>query len=196
MTKKSYIVQSIDKGIWKIPAGSNMYLLRLDENIVIDAGERQFRREAGYIERIIDPRDVKKVIFTHFHYDHIGNFDLFPNAEFYASSEAIASFKKDPSGTVLNDDMAEKFKNAIDRVKPASKFQHPQLQIIKTPGHTKGSICIYDKERKILFSGDTIFPDKKIGRTDFPTSSPADMQRSLMVLVGFPFKVLCPGHDL
>jgi len=188
-------VQNIEKGIWKIPAGSNMYLLRIDENIVIDAGDRTYRREAGYIERIMDPRDVKKVIFTHFHYDHIGNFDLFPNAEFYASAEAIASFKKDPAGTVLNDDMAEKFKAAIDRVKPVSQLNHPQLQVVKTPGHTKGSICIYHKERKILFSGDTIFPDKRVGRTDLPTSSPADMQRSLMVLIGFPFRLLCPGHD-
>jgi hydroxyacylglutathione hydrolase len=195
MKEKSYIVQNIDKGIWKIPAGSNIYLLRLDENIVIDTGERKNRREAGYIERIIDVRDVKKVIFTHIHHDHIGNFDLFPNADFFASQEAISSFKRDPEGTTLSKDMAEKFKRVIDKIKPASELNNKNLKIIRTPGHTKGSICIYLKEKKILFSGDTIFPNKVVGRTDFPTSAPEDMQRSLMILVGYPFKILCPGHD-
>ena len=195
MNRKSYIVQNIDNGVWKIPAGSNIYLLRLDENIVIDTGERKNKREAGYIERIIDTRDIKKVIFTHLHHDHIGNFDLFPNAEFYASQEAISSFKEDPEGTTLSKDMAEKFKKIIDKVIPIEKLENKHLEIIMTPGHTKGSICIYFKERKILFSGDTIFPNKVVGRTDFPTSAPQEMQKSLMKLIEYPFKILCPGHD-
>lgn len=193
MKEKSYIVQNIDKGIWKIPAGSNMYLLRLDENIVIDAGERSKRKEAEYIEHIIDPRMVKKVIFTHLHYDHIGNFDLFPNAEFFASEEEISSFRKDPEGTVLNKEMAEKFQKT--ELKPISQLNIPQFEIIKTPGHTKGSICIYMKEKKILFSGDTIFDNKVLGRTDLPTSLPKEMSKSLMKLINYPFKILCPGHD-
>lgn len=193
MKSKSFIVQSIDKGIWKIPAGSNIYLLRLDEPIVIDAGERKHRREAGYIEHIMDPRDVKKVIFTHLHYDHIGNFDMFPNAEFFASEEAIYSFMKNPEDTVLDKEMAERLKSV--KLKPLRKFKHDKLEVISTPGHTKGSICIYYKEKKILFSGDTIFNNKVIGRTDFPTSDPKEMQKSLMKLISYPFKILCPGHD-
>ncbi len=195
MTKKSYIVQNIDKGIWKIPAGSNIYILRLDEPIAIDAGDRKFRKEAGFVEHIIDPRDIKKVIFTHLHHDHIGNFDLFPNAEFYASQEAISSFKRDAEATVLNKDMAEKFKNVIGKVKPTGQFSHKDIEIIETPGHTKGSICVYLKEKQILFSGDTIFPNKQIGRTDFPTSAPEEMPKTMMKLVNYPFKILCPGHD-
>ncbi len=130
MTKKSYIVQNIDKGIWKIPAGSNIYILRLDIPIAIDAGDRRFRKEAEFIEHIIDPRDVKKVIFTHLHHDHIGNFDLFPNAELFASQEAIASFKKDAEATVHNKDMAEKFKKVIDKVSPAKDFKHKDIEFI------------------------------------------------------------------
>ncbi len=193
MKEKSYIAQNIEKGIWKITAGSNIYLLRLDETIVIDAGERGKRKEAEFIEHVIDPRLVKKVIFTHLHYDHIGNFDLFPNAEFFASEEAIKSFKEDPEGTVLDKGMAEKFKKA--ELKPISQLNNKHIEIIKTPGHTKGSICIYMKEKQILFSGDTIFPNKQIGRTDLPTSLPKEMPKSLMKLVNYPFKLLCPGHD-
>ncbi|MBN2112413.1 MBL fold metallo-hydrolase [Candidatus Woesearchaeota archaeon] len=193
MKEKSYIVQNIDKGIWKIPAGSNIYLLRLDEPIVIDAGERSKRKEAEFIEHIIDPRMVRKVIFTHLHYDHIGNFDLFPNAEFFASEEEIESFKKDPEGTVLNKEMAEKFQKA--ELKPVSRINNPKIEIIKTQGHTKGSICIYLREQQILFSGDTIFKEKVLGRTDLPNSLPEEMPKSLMKLINYPFKILCPGHD-
>lgn len=193
MKEKSYIVQKCEDRIWKIPAGSNIYLLRLDENILIDAGERSKRKEACYVEHIIDSRRIDKIIFTHLHYDHIGNFDMFPNAELFASEEAIASFKKDPEGTVLDKEMAEKFKNAD--LKPISRLKIPQLEIIKTPGHTKGSICIYHKEKKILFSGDTLFEKKVLGRTDLPSSVPEEMNKSLMKLVDYPFKLLLPGHD-
>ncbi len=195
MSEKSYIVQNIDKGIWKIPAGSNIYLLMLDEPIVIDTGERRKRKEAEFIEHIIDPRNVKKIIFTHLHHDHIGNFDIFPNAELFASEEEISSFKQDPEGTTLSKDMAEKFKRVIDRIKPTSKLNNPKLEIIKTPGHTKGSICIYYKEKEILFSGDTIFPNRVLGRTDFPTSEPDMMRKTLMKLINYKFRILCPGHD-
>ena len=196
MTKKSYIVQNIDKGIWKIPAGGNIYLLRLDIPIVIDAGDRKFRKEAGFIEHIIDPRDVKKVIFTHLHYDHIGNFDIFPNAEFYASQEEISAFKNNPEAAVQDKEIAEKFKAVIDKVKPIREFSHKDIEIVETPGHTKGSICIYLKKKQVLFSGDTIFPNKQIGRTDFPTSAPEEMPKTMMKLINYPFKILCPGHDI
>ncbi len=191
-TKKSYIAQNIEKGIWKISAGSNIYVLLLKEPVVIDAGIRGMRKEAGFIERVIDPRYVKKVIFTHLHYDHIGNFDLFPNAEFFAGENEIKSLNEDKEGTILNKDMAAKF-NA--ELKPAEKLEIPEIEIISTPGHTKGSICIYYKEKKILFSGDTIFPNKNLGRTDLPTSVPKEMPKSLAKLVEYPFKKLCPGHE-
>ncbi len=40
------------------------------------------------------------------------------------------------------------------------------LRVLHTPGHTPGSICLYDVEQNILFSGDTLFRDS-IGRSDF-----------------------------
>ena len=56
MNRESYIVQNIDKGVWKIPAGSNIYLLRLDENILIDTGDRKNRREEENMARPVSAR--------------------------------------------------------------------------------------------------------------------------------------------
>jgi len=42
--------------------------------------------------------------------------------------------------------------------------------VIETPGHTIGSICLYNKENAVLFSGDTLFFES-IGRYDLPTGN-------------------------
>ncbi len=59
------------------------------------------------------------------------------------------------------------------------KLVGEDFQIIQTPGHTPGSICLLYKKDKILFSGDTIFADGNIGRTDFTYSSGKKMRQSL-----------------
>ena len=68
----------------------------------------------------------------------------------------------------------------------------PEIKVIKTPGHTYNSICfLYEG---VLFSGDTIFHDDGIGRTDLVDSVPEKMQESLDLLTTIPYKILCPGH--
>lgn len=57
-----------------------------------------------------------------------------------------------------------------------------KFEIISTPGHTPGSICLLNKKDKILFSGDTIFADNNIGRTDFAYSDRKKMKESLAKL--------------
>lgn len=70
------------------------------------------------------------------------------------------------------------------------------IQIIHTPGHTKGSCCYYIEEEDVLFSGDTVFYGS-VGRTDFPGGSTADIVRSLHKLVdSLPEETeVFPGHD-
>ena len=70
-----------------------------------------------------------------------------------------------------------------------------KLKVIATPGHTEGSVCYYDEELKILFSGDTLFKGT-CGRVDLPTGNARSMRDSLhrlRDLIPDDVKVL-PGH--
>ena len=184
-------VKKISQNIWKIIGDSNVYFLDFEEKILIDTGNRKDNALIkSFLTKLIPLEKINKVIFTHLHYDHVGNFDLFPNAEFFASVEAIEDLKKNPLATILKQDIAEKFKT-ID-LKPAEDCCG--LKIINTPGHTRGGICIWYEKEKILFSGDTMFY-KGLGRTDLPTSVPDEMHKTVMKLLELNHKILCPGHD-
>ncbi|MCP3682972.1 MAG: MBL fold metallo-hydrolase [bacterium] len=185
------MIKKISDGIWKVPADSNLYFLDFDEKIIIDTGRRaNISMIKQFLGKVVDFDKIQKVVFTHLHADHTGNFDLFKNAEFFASEKEIECFKRDPNGTVLDEEVALKLKEI--ELKPLEKIDG--LEIIETPGHTAGSICLWKADEKLLFSGDTIFK-AGVGRTDLPTSVPEEMQKSINKLVGYNFRILCPGHD-
>ena len=69
---------------------------------------------------------------------------------------------------------------------------HHHFNVIHTPGHTGGSICLLGQNE--IFTGDTLFADS-IGRVDFPESSPQQMQTSLAKLSLLPDRLTTyPGH--
>ena len=70
------------------------------------------------------------------------------------------------------------------------------VQMLHTPGHTKGSCCYYLKEEGVLFSGDTLFCGS-VGRTDFPGGSASQIRDSLhRLLAALPDDTsVYPGHD-
>ena len=75
------------------------------------------------------------------------------------------------------------------------QFGSFELQLLHTPGHTAGSISLYDRNRKILFSGDTWFGNGWYGRTDIGGSM-QDLKKSLSQLNSLDIKLLCPGHHV
>ena len=70
-----------------------------------------------------------------------------------------------------------------------------EFKVIHTPGHTKGSSCIYSEKHNMLFSGDTLFRGTW-GRTDLPTSSFEDIINSITKkLMLLPDEtIVYPGH--
>ena len=80
-------------------------------------------------------------------------------------------------------------------VEENNKLFNTNITIIETPGHTKGSICLYSAEDKILFSGDTLFY-RGIGRTDFPDGDQKAIIHSIKTkLFTLPEDtIIYPGH--
>ena len=182
-------MEKITDNISKLNVDSNIYLIK-NINTIIDTGPPDYKDTVKKeLSKVIDLKNIKKVILTHLHYDHLGNFDLFPNAEFFASEQEIKDFKNSKEAATLNPELAEAFTKQLKPLKDFNGFK-----ILKTPGHTRGSICIYYAKEKILFTGDTLF-NNGFGRTDLPTSDPDKMEATLKFVKNIDYKILCPGHD-
>jgi glyoxylase-like metal-dependent hydrolase (beta-lactamase superfamily II) len=74
------------------------------------------------------------------------------------------------------------------------RFGSHELEVLHTPGHTRGSVTFYCAEEHVAFTGDTLFR-MSIGRTDFAGGSWSDMQKSLKLLAELPGEtIVYPGH--
>jgi glyoxylase-like metal-dependent hydrolase (beta-lactamase superfamily II) len=74
------------------------------------------------------------------------------------------------------------------------KSQMSNFELLETPGHTPGSVCLYFPEDKVLFSGDTLFR-MGYGRTDLPGGNWEQLCESLTRLFELPSDVrVYPGH--
>ncbi|OYT43648.1 MAG: MBL fold metallo-hydrolase [Candidatus Aenigmarchaeota archaeon ex4484_56] len=179
---------------------SNIYLI--DNYLLIDTGLGIFFKEVIETMRAsgIIPEEIKIILNTHCHYDHIGGNKKFRDlskAEIYAHKEDAKNIETGENtiyelfgNTFHSTSVNRKLKDG-DVIKTPEHF----FEVIHTPGHTKGSICLYDPYNKILFSGDTLFADS-IGRVDFPTGNREDMIKSLNKLKELDVTLLFPGHGI
>jgi len=87
-------------------------------------------------------------------------------------------------------------KSKVNTVEDKEKILlgNTELEVIHTPGHTIGSICLVDRKNNILYSGDTIF-ENTYGRTDLITGSHEDMKKTLdKLFLEFDDIQVLPGH--
>ncbi|MEM1534942.1 MAG: MBL fold metallo-hydrolase [Candidatus Pacearchaeota archaeon] len=180
--------------------GSNVYLLK-DKKILIDTSSRANREQliADLNKVGLSVEQIKIVLLTHAHSDHIANAELFVKAKIYADVNEIRWLDKAlEHGHSFLFASRDEIKRARERLYHLPLKSIKGIKIIRTPGHTAGSVCfLYTRNKKnILFSGDTLF-DKNfmiIGRTDLPESRPELMQDSLEKIKKIKFDLLCPGH--
>lgn len=175
---------------------SNAYCIIGDEPILIDTGDPSSREQIfSALDPYYRPDQIRHVIFTHLHYDHVANWENFTNATFYAHPLEIEAFQSDPYGTVLEPHIAHSLKRCeMHDITRTSAF-HGFLEVLHTPGHTMGSIIIAYPDKHILFTGDTLFRRGLVGRTDLPTSRPDKLSASLDIIASYKKYDILPGHD-
>jgi len=70
-----------------------------------------------------------------------------------------------------------------------------EFSIIHTPGHTPGSISLYNKKERVIFTGDTVFALGGVGSTDHIYSDPLELADSINKILTFPDNtIILPGH--
>lgn len=169
---------------------SNIYYLS-NERVLIDTGCPTDKKE---LKKIIKDLKIKAVIITHSHWDHIGNIDIFGKIPVYMSKESIDIYEKDKDQLMrfyVREMNKPEFKTYKFKVLQDELFG---LKIIKTPGHLRDSIAIYDPKNQYLFSGDTIFANGIVGRTDLTGGDLLSLKKSLKTLSKLQLKTLFPGH--
>ncbi|TFH28162.1 MAG: MBL fold metallo-hydrolase, partial [Promethearchaeota archaeon] len=68
------------------------------------------------------------------------------------------------------------------------------FQVMETPGHSPGSITLYESTHKLLFPGDVVFPQGSFGRYDFPGGNLSTLTQSIKRLTDLDVEVLGAGH--
>ncbi len=167
------------------------------EAMVIDPGDQ--------IEDILkilreEKLTLKQIVITHAHIDHVGGAmklkaatgaPILMNQNDYALLKMLdvqaAWIGMRPPGMVQVDEPVEQGR--------ALKIGNISSNVIHTPGHTEGSICLYFPVENKLIAGDTLFAGS-IGRTDLPGGSMEKIMRSLHTQVlALPDETeVVPGH--
>jgi len=179
--------------------GSNIYVI--DGELVVDAGTGEFFQETkDAIQNNIGISRLKTIINTHCHYDHSGGDKKLRDwlGAVICAHEKDRKSLETGNGTQANFFRAVSRSVTVDRkLRDGGKIntRNFSFEVVHTPGHTPGSICLYEREKRILISGDTLFEDG-VGRTDLEGGDRSELRKSLERLAELPITHLLPGHGM
>ena len=162
------------------PMDNNVFVVRCAQT-----GEAVLLDAANEHDRLLDlcrRLDVRKVLETHGHWDHI------------QAVPAVRDAGYDVAVTAADADMLDAYDLLLED-ESVIEVGRLRLHTIATPGHTPGSMCFRLEGSPLLFSGDTLFPGGP-GATKFPGGDFDAIIRSLDErLLGLPTDTLVlPGH--
>jgi len=191
----------------------NCFIIVGDGLVLVDTG---LPGNAGkileYVQKTLGciPSDIETIILTHYHLDHTGNaYEIWDisgakvaiHADDAAYVEGIKPMPV-PGGFIGILYRMFKFFFKFKPVQPDiilhDNDQIASLTCIHTPGHTPGSICLYDPKFRILFAGDALrFSHGKLEGPP-PQFTPAmdQAQASIKKIGTLDFDILLPGHGV
>jgi len=181
--------------------GSHVYVIKgHTKNVLIDTGVagkfpllKRRLTELG-----LRVRDMNLVILTHEHYDHIG-----ATASFHETA-VVAAHRLAANKLELQDEFVtfRKYKDQPSRpfwvdiwLQDGSIIDlgNYELEVIHTPGHTSGCICLYEPRAGFLFTGDTVFAGGTLSEIAVG-GNVSDYVNSVRRLSNLKIKRLFPGH--
>ena len=183
----------------------NTYVVSDDtlECVIIDCGA-YYDDERKAITEYIDSRGLKPVhlLATHGHWDHNLGIDTIYQTyglQVEAAKEDDFIITDIPRNfqSIIGAPLRREYPTVGRYFSPGEviSFGNHSLQVLKTPGHSPGSVVFYCVEEHTAFTGDTLFR-MSVGRTDFEGGSYTDLMASLVhVLAKLPSDtVVLPGH--
>jgi hydroxyacylglutathione hydrolase len=153
--------------------------------------------DAGVVPMAIRPYkdNIDTIVLTHCHFDHTARVKEIA----FMCKAKVAIHKYDAGGLVddsrsLSLNFGARSPGIVPDIELAEGDVIGELEVLHTPGHTPGSICLFSERDKILISGDTVFSDGCFGRYDFPGGSRIELAQSLNRLSFLDVEGLYPGH--
>jgi hydroxyacylglutathione hydrolase len=189
------------EGEWGWPSkfSSHSYFLKGEtRSVLIDPGCSTHR--VGLETFFPKEQSPDMIVVTHEHWDHVCAVDFFPKAEKACSRNGLRALNRKDDDVIHHEQRGEKLVSKFTRgledgdVIELGKFK---LEILLTPGHTAGSLCVYEPERKWLFTGDSLFSPPMLSGI-FESGSRAEHIHSLERLFLLAKKrgvdMIYPGH--
>lgn len=178
---------------------SNCYIVSVDNKaIVIDPGGED-KRIIKKIQK--DNLEVVSIVLSHYHCDHIEAVEAIRKS----FDCPVLAHKKEANGLLdpLINHTASLGRKSVsiipdELLTEGSKINIANgifLEVVHTPGHTPGGICLISKADKVAFTGDTLFEDC-LGRTDLEGGNEDLMKKSISNKISAweDDVVVYPGH--
>ena len=197
-------VEEVQQGIFLlrgIGRGSHTYLIRAaHRNVLIDSGLDQnfLSLQEQLLGLGMKVKDIDIVINTHEHLDHIGS------NRYFQEFSLIAAHRFAATKITLQDHYVTLYRSRDLNEVPLHvhlwlenralfDLGSHTLEVLHTPGHTSGSICLYEFTSKTLFSGDTVFAGGALSYIA-ESGSIGDYINSITRLEARKISRIYPGH--
>jgi len=173
----------------------NTFFIDGKKRILIDPGHRQLfgvvKQELAGIGLSVEQIDL--VVITHGHPDHMEAVQLFQKPTLITLSEIEMAFYKAMMANFSGTERMHFPEFDFYLKEGEVTIGNETFQIIHSPGHSPGSICLYWPDRKALISGDVVF-NQGIGRSDLPGGNGKLLKESIQRLSLLDVEYLLPGH--
>jgi hydroxyacylglutathione hydrolase len=178
--------------IWQSNAQNNCnsYLIDGEVKILIDPGHHQpFRHVQQNLDLLgISLDQISVAIITHGHPDHFEGVRRLNKSTMVAMNTEEYRFIRKLAGSYFDIPEPHFFLEEGDL-----KIGDHMFQVVVTPGHSPGSICLYWPDKKALFTGDVVF-SQGIGRTDLPGGNGEQLKNSIKRISRLDVEYLLTGH--